>query len=76
MYEVELEEHEGHTIWFALEKYQEVLKKDLETKYDGDPKFCDEDEVFLTGEIRMAERVLSVLQEHGLQPFEGVHRAE
>ena len=45
------DEVDVHTIWFALEKYSEVLLKDRESKYNGDPRYGDEDEEFLTGEI-------------------------
>jgi hypothetical protein len=65
------DEVDVHTIWFALEKYSEVLLKDRESKYNGDPRYGDEDEEFLTGEIEQCGNVLNQLREQGFAPFKG-----
>jgi hypothetical protein len=60
---------QGHTIWFALEKYKGSLQKDLDTKYGGHPRFGPEDEVFLNDEISRVEDVLATMKAQGYNPF-------
>lgn len=65
---VEMSEEVAKTCWFALTEYQEKLKKDLDTKYDGDPRWQeDEDGPFLREQIGKCEHALAVLQEQGIQ---------
>jgi hypothetical protein len=64
---VELDARAAKTCWFALTAYQNKLKDDRETRYNGNVNYGQEDEEFLTEEIGNAEHALAQLQEHGVQ---------
>jgi len=54
------------TAWFALLAYKDKLEHDLQTKYDGNPDWSDEDEVFLKGTIQDVQEAIKVLTDQGV----------
>ena len=51
------------TIYYALERTLEVLRKDLTTKYDNSPKYCIEDDAFLGTEIGKVATMMFELEQ-------------
>lgn len=64
---VEMSEEVAKTCWFALTEYQEKLKVDRETRYNGALNYGAEDEEFLIEQIGKCEHALATLQEQGIQ---------
>lgn len=46
--------------YYALLAYKEQLKKDLETRYDNDPEFGNEDVVFLNDTLERVNKAIEV----------------
>jgi hypothetical protein len=63
---IELTESQAKTAWFALKSYKERLESDLRTKYDGNPKFGEEDEKFLQFEIAACNEAIDALTGQGV----------
>lgn len=70
--EVPLSGDEMRTIWFSLREYNDKLQKDLSTKYDNDPKFGHEDEMFLGETIAKVSKVLFELEQGGFNKLYSV----
>jgi hypothetical protein len=63
-----LNQNQAMAAWFSLQEYKDKLQHDLETKYDGDPEFGLEDEMFLTNTLGSVTSALWALKEQGFQP--------
>lgn len=65
---IALSDAECAQIWFAMNEKIEQYNKDLSSRYDGDPRFGQEDVDFLTSSIRACESVKAKLTGEGYQP--------
>lgn len=63
---VTLNENHGKTVWFALRSYKQRLHLDLTSKYNGHPSWSQEDEAFLTEELRNTEAAIKALTAQGV----------
>lgn len=59
---------EACTMWYAIEEMQKKYQHDLDTRYQGDPRFGDEDIIFLKDEIQKCLQIRSKMIAHGFKP--------
>lgn len=59
---------EARTLWAILTEKQRVYEHDLETKYDGDERFDEEDGTFLRNQIEVCEQIRSKMVAMGYKP--------
>ena len=63
---VQLGRGHAQTAWFALKSYRERLDHDATTEYDGDPRYGQEDEIFLAETIAQVDRAIQALERQGI----------